>query len=66
MVHGRPVATTITAEFGNDYGTVRLWDLSTRRQIGEPIAHGATAADVIEVDGNLVVVADGEDGTLRL
>ncbi|MEV7956820.1 hypothetical protein [Streptomyces sp. NPDC088141] len=66
VVHGRPVATTITAEFGNDYGTVRLGDLSTRQQIGEPIPHGATAADVIEVAGDLVVVAGGEDRTLRL
>ncbi|MFE6684247.1 hypothetical protein [Streptomyces sp. NPDC057729] len=64
VVDGRPIAVT-----GSDDETVRVWDLATREQVGEPlIGHTdwvlAVATGV--VDGRTVAVTGSRDGTVRV
>lgn len=62
--NGRPVAVT-----GAEDGTVRAWDLSARRMIGEPfrgIDAEIRAIAVMELDDRSVVVAAGHDGAVRV
>ncbi|MFF7934811.1 caspase family protein [Streptomyces sp. NPDC007940] len=59
----RPVTVT-----GSRDGTVRVWDLTTQRQIGEPLAMGVavSAVSIGELGDYTVVLAGGVDGTVRV
>ncbi|MEV7232194.1 caspase family protein [Polymorphospora sp. NPDC051019] len=66
-LNGIPIAVT-----GADDGTVRLWDLAKREQLGEPL-YGRTdgiesvlALALGEVDGTPIAVTGADDGTVRL
>ena len=53
--------------FGDDNGTVRLWDIATNEQIGSPIATGDGPVDSLAFSpegGTLATV--GNDGMVRL
>ena len=62
---GRLVAVTGSAD-----GTVRVWDLTTGTQIGNPLTghtHRVQAvATGVLPDGRLVAVTDSDDGTVRV
>jgi WD40 repeat protein len=61
---GRPVA--VTAGWDN---TVRLWDLSTSRQIGDPLTghtDWVTSVSAVQTKEGPVAVSRSRDGTLRL
>ncbi|WP_406120666.1 caspase family protein [Streptomyces sp. NBC_00989] len=59
----RPVTVT-----GSRDGTVRVWDLTTQRQIGEPLAMdiAVSAVSISELGEYTVVLAGGVDGTVRI
>ncbi|MGX9884318.1 caspase family protein [Streptomyces sp. NPDC002276] len=59
----RPVAVT-----GSVDATVRVWDLTTQRQIGEPLAMGVAVSAVAigELGEYTVALAGGVDGTVRI
>ncbi|MEU2673125.1 hypothetical protein ABZ622_30545 [Streptomyces sp. NPDC007164] len=64
-----PGGSTRFAVTGSDDGTVRVWDLTTREQVGEPLTGhddevGAVATGV--VDGRPVAVTGSDDGTVRV
>ncbi|PUB26182.1 WD40 repeat protein [Promicromonospora sp. AC04] len=64
LANGRPVAVT-----GAEDGTLRAWDLSARRMIGEPFRGSDAeirAIAVMELDGPPVVVTAGHDGEVRV
>ncbi len=64
QVGGRPVAVTGSLDL-----TVRVWDLTTRKPIGEPrVGHTDTvlAVAVGEVDGRPVAVTGSADDTVRV
>lgn len=60
---GRPVALT------GSWGTVRIWDLLTRRPLGEPLQHGNTWVSALVIgelsDYSIAVMGD-DDGELRV
>ncbi|MCX5097573.1 DNA-binding protein [Streptomyces sp. NBC_00365] len=60
---GRTLATSYS---GDEHGTVRLWDVKTRRQLGKPLTKGgATAA--FSPDGKMLATAgNGDDGVVQL
>ncbi|MFJ3230064.1 caspase family protein [Streptomyces sp. NPDC086787] len=62
--NGRPVAVT-----GSEDATVRLWDLATGQQVGEPLT-GHTGpvrtAACTELDGRPITVTGSDDMTLRI
>ncbi|WP_329484288.1 caspase family protein [Kribbella sp. NBC_01484] len=61
---GRPIAAT-----GSWDATVRVWDLRTGHQHGDPLTGDAwpvTAVAVGELDGRPISVTDGGDGTVRV
>ncbi|WP_262386905.1 caspase family protein [Streptomyces sp. TRM49041] len=60
---GRPIAVT-----GGADGSARVWDLTTQRQIGEPLAVGisVTAVAIGELGDYTVALTGGEDGTVRV
>jgi WD40 repeat protein len=71
-MHGRNVAVT-----GSSDATIRIWDLKTARQIGQPLlisGHGGRDAELstvhvitcTDLKGRLVAVTGGTDGTVRL
>ncbi len=47
-------------------GTLRLWDASTHRQIGEAMKHGGRATRVAFLPDGLILAASYFDGTTRL
>ncbi|MFJ1832094.1 hypothetical protein [Streptomyces sp. NPDC088178] len=54
VVNGRPIAIT-----GGDDATVRVWDLTTREQVGEALtghAHPVQSAATAVVDGRPIAV----------
>ncbi|MFI9759943.1 caspase family protein [Streptomyces sp. NPDC051963] len=53
---------------GSTDGTVRVWDLTTQRQIGEPLAMGVAVSAVAigELGDYTVALAGGVDGTVRV
>lgn len=59
----RPIAVT-----GSVDATVRVWDLTTQRQIGEPLAMGVAVSAVAigELGDYTVALAGGVDGTVRV
>ncbi|MGI5459043.1 caspase family protein [Streptomyces sp. CA-249302] len=59
----RPITVT-----GSRDGTVRVWDLTTQRQIGEPLAMGVAVSAVAigELGDYTVVLAGGVDGTVQV
>ncbi|SFJ69926.1 WD domain-containing protein, G-beta repeat-containing protein, partial [Streptosporangium canum] len=60
---GRPVVVSGAA--GGDDSTVRVWDLATREQIGQPFTghtEGVESVVVTELQGRPVVVSGGYDG----
>ncbi|MGV9314659.1 WD40 repeat domain-containing protein [Streptomyces sp. NPDC003691] len=61
VLDGRPVVVT-----GSSDGTVRRWDLSTRRPIGDPLAGRARHLDTALLDGRPVVAVLTADGTVRI
>jgi WD40 repeat protein len=66
-LEGRPIA--VSAGSGYDDTTLRMWDLTTRDPIGEPIvAHpvGVVALALGEVSGRLVAVTGGYDNAVRI
>ncbi|MGP3966959.1 caspase family protein [Streptomyces sp. 6N223] len=60
---GRPIAVT-----GGWDETVRVWDLTTQRQIGEPLKVGTVvmAVAIGEVDDYTVALTGGVDGVVRV
>ena len=69
-VAGRPVAITCTGSaLGLAEPTVQVWDLTTRRPIGTPLAGHTEAACAVAttvLDGIPVAVTAGNDATLRV
>ncbi|WP_329086387.1 WD40 repeat domain-containing protein [Streptosporangium sp. NBC_01469] len=70
QVNGRPVAVT-----GGDWGDathkvpVRLWDLTTRQPIGEPMTGHTGFVDAVavgQVNGRSVAVTGSEDKNMRV
>ncbi|WP_457513550.1 hypothetical protein [Streptomyces sp. TE33382] len=64
VVDGGPVAVT-----GSGDGTVRVWDLTTRQPIGEPLTgHTGWVRGVATgvVEGRPVAVTGSGDGTVRV
>ncbi|MFF4269597.1 caspase family protein [Streptomyces sp. NPDC001536] len=59
----RPVTVT-----GSRDGTVRVWDLTTQRQIGDPLVMGVAVSAVAigELGDYTVALAGGVDGTVRI
>ncbi|MEU6143995.1 caspase family protein [Streptomyces sp. NPDC047081] len=59
----RPVTVT-----GSRDGTVRVWDLTTQRQIGEPLEMGVAVSAVAigELGDYTVALAGGVDGAVRV
>lgn len=59
----RPVAVT-----GGVDATVRVWDLTTQRQIGDPMVMGVgvSAVAIGELDDYTVALAGGVDGSVRV
>ena len=57
---------TILAAGGSD-GTVRLWDVATRRQIGAPLnGHGGEVYSVAFSPDGTILASGSADGTVRL
>ncbi|MFJ6769900.1 hypothetical protein ACIQOV_02765, partial [Kitasatospora sp. NPDC091257] len=64
VLDGRPVAVT-----GGTDRTVRIWDLTTGRQIGQPLTGHTGEVDAVataELDGRPVAVTGGTDRTVRV
>ncbi|NUR90627.1 MAG: hypothetical protein HOY71_41665, partial [Nonomuraea sp.] len=59
----RPITVT-----GSLDATLRIWDLTTQRQIGEPLAMGVAVSAVVigELGDYTVALAGGVDGTVRV
>ncbi|MGW0588972.1 WD40 repeat domain-containing protein [Streptosporangium sp. NPDC002607] len=69
QVNGRPVAVTGGGGGENGDGTVRVWDLTTRQPIGEPMTghpEGVQAVAIGEVNGRPIAVTGGYDGMVRV
>ncbi|MCX5379800.1 caspase family protein [Streptomyces sp. NBC_00091] len=60
---GRPIAVT-----GSEDSTARVWDLTTQRQIGEPLPVGipVNALAIGELGDYTVALTGGDDGTVRV
>ncbi|MFC8002548.1 WD40 repeat domain-containing protein [Streptomyces olivaceus] len=60
---GRPIAVT-----GSDDETVRVWDLTSQRQIGEPLPVGTSvsAVSIGELGDYTVVLTGAADGTVKV
>jgi WD40 repeat protein len=58
--NGKTLATA------GDDGTVRLWDVATRQQIGDPLTHGAQAFSAAFSPNGKILASTGGDGTVRL
>ncbi|MFF2363771.1 caspase family protein [Streptomyces sp. NPDC058122] len=61
---GTPIAISTASD-----GTVRLWDLITRQQLGEPLtrkAQGVNSVACTTLDGTPIAITGASDGTLRL
>ena len=65
---GRAFAVTVIPGPDSDCGTVELWDLTTMRRIGAPLAEcdDVHTAAMSTVDGSPVVVTAGWDDTVRM
>ena len=64
LLDGRPVAVT-----GSDDDTVRVWDLTAREQLGEPLAvhhDGVLEMAIGSVDGRTVVATAGGANLVRV
>ncbi|MEV4185014.1 serine/threonine-protein kinase [Streptosporangium canum] len=64
QLDGRPVAVS-----GSDDDTVRVWDLTTRKQLGEPLTghtEGVTSVAVGQLNGKPVAVSGSWDRTVRV
>ncbi|MFE7046632.1 hypothetical protein ACFU9X_46980, partial [Streptomyces atratus] len=64
VVDGRPIAVT-----GSDDETVRVWDLTTGKQVGEPLTgHDGEVLGVATgvVDGRPIAVTGSDDATVRV
>jgi WD40 repeat protein len=64
QLDGRPVAVS-----ASDDDTVRVWDLTTRKQIGRPLTGHTGSVNSVAVgqlDGRLVAVSGGYDAAVRV
>nr|WP_272919712.1 caspase family protein [Streptomyces sp. SID4945] len=63
MLDGRPVTVT-----GDHEGEIRVWDLRTQRQIGEPLVLGCTATALAmgEAGDYTLLLTGGADGIVRV
>ncbi|MFJ4414334.1 caspase family protein [Streptomyces sp. NPDC088925] len=63
MLDGRPVTVT-----GDHEGEIRVWDLRTQRQIGEPLVLGCTATALAmgEAGDYTLLLTGGADGVVRV
>ncbi|MEZ7125634.1 hypothetical protein ACBR40_09870 [Nonomuraea sp. AD125B] len=62
-MNGRPVIVS-----GGVDRTVRMWDLATRKQLGDPLTghdRGVVALAVTQVNGRPIALTAGEDRTVR-
>ncbi|MFF0000932.1 hypothetical protein [Streptomyces avermitilis] len=70
ILNGRPIAVTGGGDgMGGGDGTVRVWDLRSGTQIGEPMTghtFGVEAVACSVLDGAPVAVTGGIDGTMRV
>ncbi|CAM5594930.1 AAA family ATPase [Streptomyces purpurascens] len=63
-LNGRPVAVTAARD-----NTVRIWDLTTARPLGEPLSGHTDAVQAVvctELDGRPVAVTGSKDNTVRI
>ncbi|MFF3443132.1 WD40 repeat domain-containing protein [Streptosporangium sp. NPDC002721] len=67
QVNGRPVAVTGGSNDSGD-GSVRVWDLATRRPIGDPMGYTNRVFTVAVgwVNGQPVTITGDGDGTVRM
>ncbi|MEV4183155.1 hypothetical protein AB0J28_17155 [Streptosporangium canum] len=64
QVNGRSVAVT-----GGADNTVRVWDLATRKSLGQPMTGHTNTVEVVavgQVNGRPVAVTGSLDGTVRV
>ncbi|MEU1883806.1 hypothetical protein ABZ470_41430 [Streptosporangium sp. NPDC020072] len=67
-INGRPVALTGGGDDENGGGAVRVWDLRTRRPVGERMRYANWVGDVAvgHVGGKVVAVTGDGDGDVRV
>jgi WD40 repeat protein len=73
LLDGRPVAVTGSGRYDVGVGavdtTVRVWDLATGRQIGDPLSGHTKSVNALActlLDGRPIAVTGSDDRTVRI